>query len=120
MRNPVRTIEQFFYEHAGYSYRPDKETQDEGRLRCAAAYAIAERLACEAGYSFHWSIDQDIDSSDWSDDPDPWQLWECVMRHLNGDVCASLSGIDFGRDGKPWSDPYRRVVEAELASEVFP
>jgi hypothetical protein len=39
------------------------------------------------------------------------------MRDKAGKVVQSLGGVDFGRDGDPWGQPYARVVEAELALE---
>jgi hypothetical protein len=111
---------EFFYEHAGYGYDPAKQTEDEGRRESAQRLADAERWASDEGYSFEWEVDQDIDSSDFDDSPEPWALWVCVCRNLEGEVTASLCGIDFGRDGEPWGDYYRRVAEAELALETMP
>lgn len=124
METKQETAEQFFYREAGYSYDPKKETKAQGRRRCARILADAERRASEAGISFQWEIDMGASSADWiADDEDggrnkdPWAVWECVARDGSGKVIASLCGIDFGRDGEPWGDPYRRVVEAELALE---
>lgn len=108
----------FFYRNAGYSYTPGKETKEQGRRRCARALAAAERAALDAGASFEWDTDPDCTSADFSDADPPWRLWICIARDANGDVFASLGAIDFGRDGSPWRDPYRRVVEAELALEM--
>lgn len=115
---------QFFLKHAGYSHKPD-EPAIKGRIRCARALAKAEREARDAGYSYRWSIDPNASSADWitADDDykqghsDPWQVWQCAMLNSDGRVVASLHDIDFGRDKGPWNDPYRRVVEAELAEE---
>lgn len=107
----------FFMAHAGYSYDPKTQTPMQGRRQCALALAAAEASASERGDSFEWGIDQYTDSSDWSDDPNPWRVWNCSARDCDGKVYASLNSIDFGRDGEPWSSPYRRVVEAELAME---
>jgi hypothetical protein len=107
----------FFLKHAGYSYDPQTETPLQGRIRCAKTLAAAERRAHDAGCSFEWRVD-DIDSSDFDDSPEPWALWVCIARDANGNVFASLGGVDFGRDKEPWGDPYRRVVEAELAAEL--
>lgn len=108
----------FFYEHAGFSWNPKTETKEDGRKRCAETLVKAERDAASLGFGFEWSVD-DCDSSEWSDDPEPWAQWVCVCKDENGNVLASLCGIDFGRDGDPWGDPYARVVEAELASEAI-
>ena len=105
----------FFYANAGYSYDPTVETQEQGRQRCAARLAEVEQQARDMGYSFRWELD-DIDSSDFSDDPEPWRLWVCTMCDEEGNALESLGGIDFGRDGEPWGNPYQRVVETELAS----
>lgn len=106
----------FFHEHAGYIVGQS--------AICAVTLARAALRAADDGHSFHWSIDPSIDSSDFSDQEPAWQLWQCAMRSADESegqrgILASLHGIDFGRDGAPWSDPYRRVVEAELASEHY-
>lgn len=107
----------FFYAHAGYSYRPGFETWQAGKARCAKALASAEAWAL-GRYSFEWELDSEIDSSDFSDELPPWSLWVCLMRDTEtGRVVQSLHGIDFGRDGEPWGEPYRRVVEAELSCQ---
>jgi hypothetical protein len=115
----------FFLANAGYSYDPKTETPMQGRIRCAQDLAYAEKHAREAGASFEWSHDVDSTSADWiaphNDGGrlrDPWYAWVCLARGADGKVFASLGGIDFGRDGSPWGDPYRRVVEAELACEL--
>ena len=111
-----QTPAEFFYENAGVSYDPRKETEEQGRRRGAKSLAKAEKLAHERGYSFHWEQD-DITSAEFSDDPNPWAIWRCLVRDESGEVVGSLGGVDFGRDGEPWGDNYRRVVEAELAYE---
>lgn len=108
----------FFLAHAGYSYDPRTETPMQGRIRCAQTLAYAERCALNSGCSFEWSIDPDITSREWTNEAPAWSTWRCVARDAEGKVFASLHGIDFGRDGEPWGDPYRRVVEAELACEL--
>lgn len=110
----------FFLEYAGYSYNPATESEYAGRVRGALALAQAEALARESGCSFDWDVDPDIDSSEFSDDRYPWHLWYVLARDDAGHVFASLSGVDFGRDGEPWGDSYKRVVEAELALEFKP
>jgi hypothetical protein len=113
-----QTPEQFFYEHAGYSYDPKKETPEQGRRKCARALARAEAKAYDKGITYKWDVD-DTDSSEWSDERPAWQQWYCIAYNRKGAAIASLSGIDFGRNGEPWGDPYRRVVEAELALEAI-
>jgi hypothetical protein len=109
----------FFHKHAGFSYDPACETIDEGKTRCAYALAQSEQWAQDSGYTYGWMIDEIGDSSEFSDDEPAWQLWVCDMYDETGAHVTSLGGIDFGRDGSPWHDPYRRVVEAELALEVM-
>lgn len=117
MRAAILSARAFFREHSGYSYGP-AETPAQGRARCAARMASAERWARDRGYTWEWSVDPISTSADWCDDDPPWQQWQCYLRDPKGQIVASLHGIDFGRDGEPWSDPYRRVVEAELAQEA--
>jgi hypothetical protein len=106
----------FFWAQGGYSYTPGKETAEQGRERCARNLAAAEGIAREAGYTFDWETDC-FDSSEWSDKRPNWPQYVCLMRDLTGKVVQSLCGIDFGEDASgPYGD-YRRVVEAELASE---
>lgn len=111
----------FFREHAGSSHRPGRETEAQGRARGAQALAYAEARARVLGAVFVWQHD-DIGSSSFltHEDGGPWALWQCLCYGSSGRVLASLSGIDFGCDGSPYSDPYSRVVEAELALETFP
>jgi hypothetical protein len=112
--------ETFFYDHAGYSYHPATETPEQGRIYCATQYAKAEAWARDAGLSFAWFQDPEIDSSDFSDEEPAWPLWECLVYNEDGEVIGALGGVDFGRDGSPRGDHYRRVVEAELALEAMP
>ena len=114
----MRVAERFFFENAGYSYNPATETREQGRAKCAAALARAERNARSAGIWFEWSLD-DLDSSEWSDERPSWAQYRCLAMNQSGRVVAALGGIDFGRDGTPSNSSYRRVVEAELATEAL-
>lgn len=120
--------EQFFFEHAGWSYNPKTETADEGRERGAIALAQAEQRFRESSCWFEWVHDDDADASfvnDWEPaDREQWEASEhmaegCVLYappendHGKPRVLASLWGV-FDADAS-----YRRVVEAELASEVM-
>jgi hypothetical protein len=109
---------EFFYANAGYSYDPAHETPEEGRTRCSIFLAFAEKEGRDRGFSFEWSVD-DVDSSEWNDEDEPYAQWLCVARDEVGEVIASLSGVDFGPGGEPWGNDYRRVVEAELAQEAL-
>lgn len=115
----LNTVQKFFYKHAGSSYQPAVETLRQGKERGARKLARAERYASDHGCTFQWSIDPYVNSSEFSDERPAWALWICTMRNSFGDVVESLSGIDFGSDGEPWDQPYRRVVEAELALEYI-
>lgn len=116
--NTTQSARAFFYEHAGYSVKPG-ETREQGRNRSARELAKAELLGRDAGMSFAWDIDENCNSSDFSHEVPAWELWTCTAYNGQGEVCASLCGIDFDRDGKPWGNSYCRVVEAELASEAL-
>jgi hypothetical protein len=114
------TAVKFFHEHAGFSHGPD-ETPEQGRQSYAEALAAAEDWAWREGYTSRWEVDPDIDSSDFSDESPPYALWSCDIGALDepGSGLQSLGGIDLGRDGHPDSTPYARVVQAELALELY-
>jgi hypothetical protein len=108
----------FFIKNAGYSYDPKKETPFKGRVRCARALAEAEKRASAEGCSFEWEQD-DSTNREWTDEGAEYYTWRCLMRDSLGVVLGSLCGVDFGEGGEPWDNPYRRVVEAEIASEAL-
>lgn len=114
----MNQAEQFFFDNGGYSYDPKTETAEQGKLHCAERMAKAELEGRNAGLSFQWRQD-DRDSSEWSEEKPSWAQYVCVCFGPDGAMLDSLSGVDFGRDGTPESNPYRRVVEAELASEAL-
>jgi hypothetical protein len=94
----------FFLDHAGYCTPP-------GRVVCAKEYAECERLASDLGYTFEWEWDDlPWDPGDMAGPP-PKEVLGCVMKDPKGREVESLWGI-----GDPDRN-YRRVVEAELASE---
>jgi hypothetical protein len=112
----LTSAEQFFYDHAGWSYGPN-ETSEEGRVRSAREYAAAEQWAKDHDVYFVWELD-----------PMPWDgdvkwtgnVWTCAACADYGmtqevRVLASLGGIAMEHN---LTDPYRRVVEAELAAEA--
>lgn len=105
--------EQFFYDHAGWSHDPKTETSEQGRERCARALAKAEDDGRNAGLSFEWSADHDCERTRRNA-----EMWQCACYDVHGRVVASLGGVDFGPEGLH-GDPYRRVVEAELALEAI-
>jgi hypothetical protein len=107
-------------EHAGWSYTPGRETKRQGRARGARSLAQAEAHARDAGWFYRWEIDPDSTSKDFNDEKPAWQLWQCALFSADHRTLGSLCGIDFGRDGEPWGQSYKRVVEAELAQEAKP
>lgn len=113
----MQTAYHFFLKHAGFSYDPKTESKAQGRRKCAKQLANAETFADAAGWSFEWSIDPYVTSEDF--DIEAYEQWQLVARDIDGNVIASLHGIDFGPGAEPWGDPYRRVVQAELALEAI-
>jgi len=105
---------QFFLNYACSSYTPATETARQGRVRGARQLAEVERRARDGGYSYRW---QQEGYEDVPGDRGAWPIprWGCAMYNADSQIVASLHGIDFGRDGEPWGNPYRRAVEAELA-----
>lgn len=112
----------FFREHAGFSYDPKVETEEQGKERCAAEYATADvrirKLIDQFKYRFRWVPDLDAKASDYDPDifPKGQQFWGCVMEKRIGryswDCVQSLWAIDVTHPA-----PYARVIEAELALE---
>lgn len=110
------SAEDFFYEHAGYSYDPATQTPEEGHRQSARALADAER----------WALDNDVTVT-WERDPEPWDgdvpydgpVWQALAVRYDSpnEVLASLSGIAIDSE-HPDTDPYGRVVSAELALQV--
>lgn len=110
--------EQFFYDNAGYSHLPAKETAEEGHLRSAREYAEAETWAIDNGYYFDWIIDSNGCSGCGCESEDcvcstgiDHETYGCIMRSDDDKHLQSLWGI-CNPDAA-----YRRVVEAELALE---
>lgn len=108
----------FFYDNAGWSHDPVRETSDQGRIRCAEALARAEQRRKNEGAWVAWERD------DFPFGDDIHESHECgyiatVWQYdaeTDAPVClASLSAVDAEA-----GDDYRRVVEAELASEAWP
>lgn len=116
----MSAAEYFFYVQAGASYRPDRQTREEGTIEQARKLAAAEEWA-KSALSFEWGVDDSRGSREWTEDKPTWATWYCIALNSEDDNSpASLHGIDFGRHGEPWGDPYKRVVEAELALECAP
>lgn len=110
----LSAAEEFFYAHAGWCHNPRTETSEAGRVRCAWELAEAERRGREAGLTFEWEDDPEGDA----DGNHP--AYACVCRNADGVVVGSLCGIGFADGGDAYSDPYGRVVCAELAMGALP
>jgi len=103
----------FFWEHAGYSYRPGVESPEQGRYLGAEALAEAECWLCDRYSSVEWVPEQEpVDRSGIGHDG---PLWVCTVRVR--DDQESLGGIDLGPDGD--DTQYKRVVAGELALELM-
>jgi hypothetical protein len=104
--------ERFFYKHAGWSFDPKTETSRDGRVRTAVLLANAEK-------ELQASTAQVI----WEDDPLPYEgdvewdgpVYVAVISDGEGETLGSLGGIAMAS----LDEPYRRVIEAELAYEYL-
>ncbi len=116
MDSRSETAVKFFYEHGGYSYGQGG-TKEQGRLRCARALAEAEAYASAHGWRVCWSDDWSIGDHakeyDCYEDGGPETCEHAALYTADGTLIGSLSCIDDA------STNYRRVVEAELASEAM-
>lgn len=103
-------------EAGGYSIPP-------GRAACALVRArdrlLLDELETLDVAKVQWVYDESPDLS-WADDAtldkidrDVWSVRGCIVSMATGEE-ASLWGIV-----GPYGDPYERVVEAELAGDVF-
>jgi hypothetical protein len=108
------TSVEFFERHAGFSYGAG-ETPEQGRHRCAIELTRAEEWAQVARVQFDWfddwAIGSHVEEFD-AYDEEPKNCETCVAR-LGSTVLASLGCIDDA------DEHYRRVIEAELASEAL-
>ena len=98
----LRRAFKFFLTHAGYCTPP-------GRAACALSLARAEIQAEEEGFTVEWVPDD----MPWEGDCQaPSDVLGCIVTSPDGES-SSLWGI-----GDP-DNAYRRVVEAELSSDVL-
>jgi hypothetical protein len=103
--------EKFFYDHGGYNWESGRETEEQGRIRCAKQSARAERKALDEGLRFVWDSCPDSDHSYLEQEPDTCEMCACIDQE--GNVLASLGCIDDAEES------YRRVIESELAIEAL-
>jgi len=116
MRKPSAV--RFFFSHAGYSWNHLTETPRDGRWRCARDLTRAEAYAHANDWTFEWTDDWSIGShvrefgaESYPEEPSTCEC--CVLRDSDGRVLSSLCCIDDA------SAEYRRVVQAELATEAL-
>lgn len=126
----LSAAEQFFFDHAGFSHKTN-EPAEVGHRRCAKQLAKAEARAEKIGIQYDWQLD-DEQAYCYCDDPTckyhegsdyEWETLYCVAykdchcanhsHKPHKDIVGSLSGIM-----EPDAN-YRRVIQAELASEYF-
>lgn len=108
--------EQFFYDHAGWSYSPETETPEVGRERGAIELARAEERMKNGPYYVTTEPDDMPWGGDFPYDGPMWivSLWS-VEGVAIGEVIGSIGGVACES-----GDPYMRVVRAELALEHIP
>lgn len=113
--------EEFFYKWAGYSYPSGatKAQKEKSRRLNARALADAEAQATERGWRFTWEDDPDgYDPGNWPETDVPDEVLWVALRDEDGNVLASLGGIDM--TGNIAEDQrYGRLFEAELALEAL-
>lgn len=106
----------FFMERAGTSYRPETQSEFAGTLCQAMDLAAAERwVHTDTNYEFNWERDNDSDGDT--------ELWVCMLVTALGhgdtvESCGAIPLMDCGPDAH-YSDPYQRVIEAELAAAAM-
>jgi hypothetical protein len=122
MTPTLREAIRFFAEHAGY-YTPP------GRMACAKKLALAEERARDLRLRFAWEDEQ---RDEWDGEyplasTDLLEWCACYDRAPSDDRWRNISGAPKARclaslcmiATTGYRDPYRRVVEAELASEAL-
>ena len=113
--------EQFFYAHAGYSYPSGASAaeQRKARIACARELARAETRAKEMGLVFSWEPEEFPWDGDVPLAPTDRLEWVAcyafAQEDSRGRCLASLGMVAT----TSYHDPYRRVVEAELAEEAL-
>lgn len=114
MTQALSSAIEFFYEHAGYSYDPKTQTEEEGHRETATYLARAEKWAKDHDVSFTWEDDWGVDHQkefDCYEDGGPDTCEMCAALQ-DGKVITAIGCVD---DATP---EYRRVIEAQLAAEA--
>lgn len=107
--------ERFFYEHAGWSWDPATETEEEGRLRCARELAAAEARLKAGPFYVGW-VPDDVP---WDGDvPYDGPLWIVQLWSVADSAGPELLGA-IGSVAEEDGGPYLRVVAAELADQYI-
>lgn len=102
------------YWHGGMSYSPAQETYEQGRVRCALETA-RDMQALRDDPDAHVTWERDWTPWD-GDVPYDGPLWGAIL-YVNGEVEGSLWSIAIDVPEYPETDPYGRVIEAELYGE---
>lgn len=109
---PLDAAQRFFWDNAGWAYKPGAESREQGRtdgaLRLAAAEALYLQAHRVAEVDCLWA-DEEVDQGDRGNAEGPFE--SCCLR-VDGRIVASLGAVD-----QP-DAAYRRVVRAELALEA--
>lgn len=95
--------ETFFYNHAGYSWDPKTENQDQGRRRSAENLAMGEDWYAGQPLEFNTTLDED----------EPGTYIAALHHAITGEALQCLGGID----SEP-GDAYYLVIRAQLALEL--
>jgi hypothetical protein len=110
--------ERFFYDHAGFSYGP-REVLEDRRVAGARMLAAAEaRMLAGPFY-----VSTEPDDQPWDGDVplgDEFQLVVVTLWSVEGWAAPVLLGCLGSVAIRSESDPYLRVVAAELALEHLP
>lgn len=125
-KTKMTKAEQFFYDNAGFGYDPKTETEEEGKVKCAKALAKAEAFATEQGWSVTW--EQSGEQYGWQGETfdvitkpgfkgETFDGYDAALYDEDGHFLGSIGGVTFAKN-TPTGDPYKRVVEAELALEA--
>jgi hypothetical protein len=111
----LTATEKFFYDHAGVSYHPDRETYEQGRIRGAKELRRAENKL-RSGPFF---VTIEPDDVPWDgDEPYDGPLWVVTLFSTDMSTTPRVVG-SIGSVACDEGDPYLRVVAAELAFEYL-